>query len=412
LTTPEVEQRTPARAAQIKPTRRDRQSEPLEAKCALRSHENRFERVSLASTKRLIQLSELAAIRIVPNTGRTAAERRRMHDDKTNPNIHALTGELLHLPLADVVPSESNPRLNLEKEPFHELKRSIQQNGLLQPILVRPHDGRYQIIGGHRRHAAVVELARENPNEPRFARIAAVVKDVADAQLGGLQLAENLNREGLAPLEIAEAAAKAIAGGMTKEELAAALGWDTRKVYRYLQLAAAPAWLRGFAKEVKVPRQRVENGAPVVDPVTGAPVYTSDKRDGLGFTDTLELVTLYNAIGARDVDELKKNPRPDFKPQAERITRKLAYAAATEQWKTEKLRAEIKRAKETPASRAATKKAALTKPPFTITNESAFIDFKRADELTLEQREQLAAELVAALGGIGFAAVINPAAGR
>ncbi|HEY4156729.1 MAG TPA: hypothetical protein VGM29_01485 [Polyangiaceae bacterium] len=112
--------------------------------------------------------------------------------------------------------------------------------------------------------------------------VAAVVKDVTDAEVGGLQLAESLNRADLAPLEIAEGAAKAIAGGMTKEELATALGWEPRKVYGYLQLAAAPAWLRDFAKEVKVPRQRVENGAPIVDPVTNVPVYVFDRHDGLG----------------------------------------------------------------------------------------------------------------------------------
>ena len=74
-----------------------------------------------------------------------------MRDDETDTNNRTLTGELLHLLLDQVVPSNTNPRLNLQKEPFHELRKSIDQNGLLQPILVRPASGRYEIIGGHRR---------------------------------------------------------------------------------------------------------------------------------------------------------------------------------------------------------------------------------------------------------------------
>lgn len=334
-----------------------------------------------------------------------------MDEPNTNPNIRQLTGEVLYLPLAQVVPSETNPRLNLAKEPFHELKNSVAQNGLLQPILVRPQGGRYQIIGGHRRFAAVTELARDNPGDSRFGRIAAVVKDASDAEVGALQLAENLNRADLAPLEIAAGAAKAVERGMTTEELAKALGWQPGKVYRYLQLAAAPAWLKDFAKEVKVPKQRVENGVPVVDPITNTPVHDFDTLPGLAFTDAMELVRLHNALHARDVEELKKSRRADFKPQAERITRKLAYAAATEQWTTEKLRAEVKRAKEPPAARAS-KKPATKKPPFTITRESAFIDFTRIDDLSREERDRLAAELVTALGRVGYAAVINTAASR
>lgn len=331
-----------------------------------------------------------------------------INDDETDANNRRLGGDLLHLPLGQVVPSNSNPRLNLEKEPFHELKKSIDQNGLLQPILVRPAGDGYEIIGGHRRFAAVSELARDNPAEKRFVCIAAIVTDADDRKVAALQLAENLNRADLSPLEIATGVAKAVEGGTNKDELAEALGWHPRKLYRYLQLASAPTWLKEFAKQVEVPKQRVEGGVPVVDAVTNTPVHDLETLPGLGFTDVMELVMLHNALHDQDVAVLKKSGRADFKPQAERITRKLAYAAATEQWTTEKLRGAVKRAKEPPALRPA-KKSATKKPAFTITRNSAFIDFTRAEALSREEREQLAAELVKALGAIGYAAVINAA---
>lgn len=331
-----------------------------------------------------------------------------MHDETTSPDIRQVAGDLLHLPLARIVPSNTNPRLTLAKEPFHELKKSIAQNGLLQPILVRPAGNRYEIIGGHRRFAAVTELASAHPHDDRFYRIAAHVTDADDAKVAVLQLAENLNRADLSPLETAAGIAKAVAGGMSKEELAEALGWHARKVYRYVQLDAAPGWIKDFAKEVQVPVKRMENGAPVIDPVTNTPVVDFETLPGLSFTDLMELVVLHNALHDQDVAELKKTGRADFKPQAERVTRKLAYAAASEQWSTAKLREEAKLAKAPPAAQAP-KKGATPKPAFTITRDSAHIDLARAAGLPREQREELAAKLVKALAGLGFAAVINPA---
>jgi ParB family chromosome partitioning protein len=76
----------------------------------------------------------------------------------------------MHLTLAAVMASASKPRRGLDKEPFAELKRSIFENGLLQPVVVRVAGELYEIVGGHRRYAALCELAREHPGDPRFAR--------------------------------------------------------------------------------------------------------------------------------------------------------------------------------------------------------------------------------------------------
>jgi ParB/RepB/Spo0J family partition protein len=333
-----------------------------------------------------------------------------MHEPPTNPALSRRKSQLTHLQLEQVVPCKSNPRgLTFEKEPFHELKKSIEQNGLLQPIVVRPRDERFEIIGGHRRFKAVTELAREHPSDARFTSIAAVVKEADDAMMVVLQLAENLNRADLSPLEVAEGIAAAVDKGTSKEQLADSLGWQTRKLYRYLQLDAAPAWLKEFAKEVRVPKKRVdEKGAPVLDPVTNAVVHDFETKPGLGYTDVMELVVLHNALHDRDVEDLKSHSRADFKPQAERVTRKLAYAAASEQWPTSRLRAETKRAKDPAEAKASAKRANKKKQAYTITSEQMTIDLTRIHEMTREEKDELALIVVNALGSVGFAAVINP----
>ena len=253
------------------------------------------------------------------------------------------------------------------------------------------------------------ELAAEHPNDKRFASIAAAVTEANDAKVGVLRLAENLNRKDLSPLEVAGGVSRAISTGTNKEELAESLGWSPRKLYKFLQLDAAPPWLKDFAAAVPVPKKRVdERGAPVLDPVTNAQQFDLVNHPGLDFTDVFELVTIYNVLSAKDELELKKGD-PNFKPQAARVVRKLATSVATEGWTTTRLREEIKRVKEPGAKKKAAKQE---RAAFTINEESAFVDFKRARDLPRDERQRLASELTEQLVELGYTAVINPDQGR
>jgi ParB family chromosome partitioning protein len=63
--------------------------------------------------------------------------------------------KLLSLPLADVLPDPEQPRKYFDLEALNELKTSIEQHGIIQPVLVRPsEDGKYIIVAGERRHRA------------------------------------------------------------------------------------------------------------------------------------------------------------------------------------------------------------------------------------------------------------------
>ena len=268
---------------------------------------------------------------------------------------------MLSIPLAHVSPSGANPRMTLDREAFKELKRSIFQNGLLQPIAVRVAGVNYEIVGGHRRFLAVRELAHEHPDQERFSTIAALVVDLADTRVAAARLAENINRANLNPLEIADGIADALESGMTEEELAESLGWATRNVYRYRQFHGAPGWLRAFATEVPLATKRLdEHGVAVLNATTDVPLHDVEKLPGLAFTHLFQLLTFYNRLREADEQELHERGGERFKPQAERTIKKLARAAAKEEWSIAKLRAEIKRIAEppprTPASRATRKK--------------------------------------------------------
>ena len=328
-----------------------------------------------------------------------------MIDEQTGKtNIPELARELLHLPLDQVVPSETNPRLNLDKEPFDELKKSVYANGLLQPIVVRPKGDFYEIIGGHRRHAALRALALAYPKDKRFTRIAVVVVDVDDDMVPVLQLAENLNRSDLSPVEIADGVSRAVQSGVDPAQLAENLGWTRRSLNRYLQLAEAPSWLREYGKEVKSQKKKVDaNGAVIIDPKTNKAALETERYPGLGVGDLHELLALFNLLREADAINLEEEGGEGFRPQAERTTKRLAIACAAEGWSKMRLRAEIKRVKD---PKHAPREHEQHAPLLVVTKDRCVLDLRRASDVTPADRNDLAARLMQTLVAFGFKSVL------
>ena len=122
-----------------------------------------------------------------------------------------------------ITPDPEQPRKSFGEEGIQELCRSLESNGLLQPIVVRPapdskpKDLRYILIAGERRWRAATRLGWET--------IPAIVrKDLSDGEAAKLQLIENIVREDLNPLEEARALKKMLDGGFTLKELSDATG--------------------------------------------------------------------------------------------------------------------------------------------------------------------------------------------
>ena len=98
------------------------------------------------------------------------------------------------LPLASSVPNKSQPRKQFAEEALQELADSIRQDGLLQPLLVRPlNGGTYEIVAGERRWRAAGMAGLE--------QVPAIIRQLNDEQSLALALIENLQREDLNPME-------------------------------------------------------------------------------------------------------------------------------------------------------------------------------------------------------------------
>ena len=126
--------------------------------------------------------------------------------------------ELMDLEMGLVVPTEAQPRQSFKEDTIKELAESIEKNGLLQPIVVRPMDGgKYQIIAGERRYRAFKKLGRT--------MIPAIVRDYEDEEVDKLQLVENVQREDLNPYDEAIAYLKLKEKyGLKQDDIAKAVG--------------------------------------------------------------------------------------------------------------------------------------------------------------------------------------------
>ncbi|HEX2667774.1 MAG TPA: ParB/RepB/Spo0J family partition protein [Gammaproteobacteria bacterium] len=139
-------------------------------------------------------------------------------------------GELRQLPLDRMQRGKYQPRRDMKEEALKELADSISKQGIVQPIVVRPIDGkRYEIIAGERRWRAAQMAGLET--------VPAVVREVSDKAAMAMALIENIQRADLNPLEEAEAMQRLINEfSITHQEAAEAVGRSRVMVSNLLRL--------------------------------------------------------------------------------------------------------------------------------------------------------------------------------
>ncbi len=145
-------------------------------------------------------------------------------------NAHAIS-------VQQILVNPNQPRVEMKQESLQELAASIQEKGLLQPILVRRKEGAYEIIAGERRfRAAKMAGLKEVP---------AIVREVDDREALELAMIENVQREDLNAVEIANVYHRFVEEfGYTHEELAKKVGIERSSVTNYIRLLKLPQWIQ------------------------------------------------------------------------------------------------------------------------------------------------------------------------
>jgi ParB family chromosome partitioning protein len=157
-------------------------------------------------------------------------------------------------------PSQQQPRTTFDQAKLEELAQSIQTTGIIQPLLVRPLGGMYELVAGERRWRAA-QLAG-------LTRVPAIVRDIPDEKVLELALIENIQRAELNPVEEAKAYKRLIETlGLTQDEVAQRVGRDRTFVTNYLRVLKLPKEIHELIESEKITFGHARALLSVQDPV-------------------------------------------------------------------------------------------------------------------------------------------------
>ena len=154
--------------------------------------------------------------------------------------------KLLNLKIDKIVTNSNQPRKYFDDGKMSELKDSIKNSGLLQPITVRKiSNGKYEIVAGERRYRACRELGMES--------IPVIEMNVGDARGYELSVLENIQRENLNPIEEAESYLMLMeVYGYTQENLSEKLGKTRSSVSNKMRILKLPASVKEMVKKGEI----------------------------------------------------------------------------------------------------------------------------------------------------------------
>ncbi|MDY4720305.1 MAG: ParB/RepB/Spo0J family partition protein [Collinsella sp.] len=217
------------------------------------------------------------------------------------------------LPIEDIVPNPNQPRIHFNETELRELSESIQEHGVLQPLLVRKHDNGYEIIAGERRYQASKLAGLEE--------VPVIIKDVDDKQMLALALIENLQRSDLNPVEEAKGYRQLIdASGMTQEALSKAVSKSRSAITNSLRLLDLPEVVQQMIFEGKLTAGHAR--AILAVPYEDARIKLAEKvvAEGLSVRATENLAPLFSA---GETPKTTRTATPQSFKKAARVLRQV-----------------------------------------------------------------------------------------
>ena len=208
------------------------------------------------------------------------------------------TGEkVMRLRLTEVHPNEAQPRKQFEQPQMESLTNSIQEHGILQPIIVRPTSKGYKIIAGERRWRASQQLG--------LTEIPAIVKNVDGLKTIELALVENIQREDLNPMEKAAAYYELKTNfGLTQEQIATKVGQDRSTVANTLRLLDLPEEVQGYVSRGTISIGHVRSLLSLKDSIKQKQLSEKIATDDLSVRD-VELIVSGKKDQADSIKETK-----------------------------------------------------------------------------------------------------------
>lgn len=221
-----------------------------------------------------------------PATTSTPSPAPAPHPRSPDP-AHPSDAPILRVPLSQIRACPFQPRKDFPADSLRDLADSIRQQGIVQPLIVRPRDGNYELIAGERRWRAAQEVG--------LTEVPVIVREADDRKVLELALIENLQRENLNPIEEAQGYAQLIDQFQLRQEDAAArVGRSRTVVANALRLLRLPAEVQAFVRDglLSVGHAKVLLGLP--SPEEQQLAATRILKDALNVRQTEDLVARWS----------------------------------------------------------------------------------------------------------------------
>ena len=137
--------------------------------------------------------------------------------------------KILQIPIEDIIPNRFQPRLSFDDASLNDLASSIKQHGIIQPLVLRRINDKYEIIAGERRYKAAKMAG--------LSTVPAIISNLSDSASAEVAIVENIQRKDLSAIEEAKSYQMLLDKGyMTQEELAKKMGLSQSAISNKLRL--------------------------------------------------------------------------------------------------------------------------------------------------------------------------------
>jgi len=165
-----------------------------------------------------------------------------------NESENSKVGNLNEVFISDIIPNDKQPRKNFDEESLTDLSESIKQHGIIQPLTIKENnDGKYLIVAGERRWRAA-QIAG-------LSKVPVRVIQADEKKFSELALVENLQREDLNPIEIAQAIKELVdIYKLTNEEISQIIGKKRSSILNTLRILELPNEIQDLIIQGKLSR--------------------------------------------------------------------------------------------------------------------------------------------------------------
>jgi ParB family chromosome partitioning protein len=211
-----------------------------------------------------------------------------------------------------IKPNSEQPRTRFAETALEELAQSIRENGIIQPILLRPDGNGFELIAGERRWRAA--------QRAELRKIPAVIREIADDKKLEIALIENIQRQELNPIEEAKAFKRLIETfGLTQEKLAERIGKDRVLIANHLRLLKLPEDIQVLVEERKISAGHARAVLSIVELSEQRRLTREIIDRGLSVRETERIAKRINGLGNKGSAKTVAKNQPDANIKAAEV---------------------------------------------------------------------------------------------